>query len=69
MDLSKTKAVYDSCSSEEVNRFISAGWILHDIVHTVCDYSVFKDEEVHYILIWTLETDPIYPTLSFKVVR
>lgn len=69
MDLSKTKAVYDSCSSEEVNRFIAAGWILHDIVHTVCDYSVFKDEEVHYILLWNRETSPVYPGLPLSIIR
>lgn len=68
MDLSKTRAVYDSCSSEEVNRFIAAGWILHDIVHTVCDYSVFKDEEVHYILLWNQETDPVYPKLPLAII-
>jgi hypothetical protein len=68
MELSTTIAVYDSCSSEEVNRFIAAGWILHDIVHTVCDYSVFKDEEVHYILLWDQKIDPAYPSLTFAVI-
>ncbi len=69
MDLSKVNAVYDSYSSEEANRFIAAGWKLHDIVHTVCDYSVFKDEEIHFILLWDQETNPVYPTLSVAVIR
>lgn len=69
MDLSKTKIITDTCSSEEANRFIRAGWTLYEITKTVCDYSVFKDEEIHYILLWTQETDPVYPTLPLAVLR
>lgn len=69
MDLSKTRAVSDTCSSEEANRYIKAGWKLYGITKTVCDYSAFQDEEIHYILLWDRESDPAYPCLSFAVIR
>lgn len=69
MVLSETKAIYDSCSSEEANRFLAAGWKLYKITKTVCDYLAFEDEEIHYILLWTQESDPVYPTTPFEIIR
>lgn len=69
MDLSKTRAISDTCSYEEANRYIKAGWTLYEITKTVCDYSAFKDEEIHYILLWNHETEPVYPRLPFAVIR
>lgn len=69
MDLSSTKVIADTCSAEEANRYIRAGWKLYEITKTVCDYSTFKDEEVHYILLWDQESEPVYPTLPLAVIR
>ena len=63
MNLSKVSFIFDTCSSEEANRYLRLGWKLYDISKTVCDYAVFKDEEIHYILLWVQETEPVYPAL------